>query len=86
MTYEIVWADSAIDQLTALNEQHPDAAMLITAAVYELADNPRPTNAVRLGTSDIYRMLLGYYRVMYEIQEKTVTVEVLTVGRSDRAR
>lgn len=86
MTYEIVWADPAIDQLAALNERHPDAAMLITTAVYELAENPRPTNAARLGTSDIYRMLLGYYRVMYEIQEKTVTVEVLTVGRSDRAR
>ena len=86
MTYEIVWVDAAIDQLAALTERHPDAAMLITAAVYELAENPRPTNAARLGTSDIYRILLGYYRVMYEIQEKTVTVEVLTVGRSDRAR
>lgn len=37
-------------------------------------------------TYDIYRILLGYYRVMYEVQEKTVEVKVLTVGRSDRAR
>jgi len=59
VTYEIVWVDAAIDQLAALTERHPDAAMLITAAVYELAENPRPTNAARLGTSDIYRILLG---------------------------
>lgn len=86
MTYDIVWSDGAIEQLAALNERHSDAAMLVTAAVYDLADNPRPTNAARLGTSDVYRLLLGYYRVMYELREKTVTVEVLSVGRSDRPR
>lgn len=86
MTYDIVWSDVAIDQLSELNDRHPDAAMLITAGVYDLTDNPRPAHAARLGTSEIYRLLLGYYRVMYEVQDKTVTVEVLTVGRSDRAR
>ncbi|WP_155058091.1 type II toxin-antitoxin system RelE family toxin [Streptomyces blattellae] len=86
MTYEIVWSDVAVDQLAALNERHPDAAVLITAGVYDLADNPRPTNASRLGGSDMHRLLLGYYRVLYEVQDKTVTVDVLSVGRSDRAR
>jgi len=86
VTYGIVWSDVAIDQLAALNEQHPDAAALITAGVYDLADNPRPTNASRLGDSDMYRLLLCYYRVLYEVQDKTVTVEVLSAGRSDRAR
>ncbi|MGW0824237.1 type II toxin-antitoxin system RelE family toxin [Streptomyces sp. NPDC002845] len=86
MTYDIVWSDSAIEQLTALNDRHPDAAMLITAAVYDLAENPRPTNASRLGTSEMYRLLLGYYRVMYEVEDKTVTVQILSVGRSDRPR
>ncbi len=86
MTYEIVWSDAAIDQLAALNERHHDAAMLITAAVYDLADNPHPTNSSRLGTSDIHRLLLGFYRVMYEVRDKTVTVDVLSVGRSDRPR
>jgi mRNA interferase RelE/StbE len=86
VTYEIVWSDGAIDQLAALNERHQDAAMLITAAVYDLADNPHPTNSSRLGTSDIHRLLLGFYRVMYEVRDKTVTVDVLSVGRSDRPR
>jgi mRNA-degrading endonuclease RelE of RelBE toxin-antitoxin system len=86
VTYEIVWSDAAIEQLTALNNRYSDAALLITAAVYDLADNPRPTNASQLGTSDMYRLLLGYYRVMYAIEGKTVTVQVLTVGRSDRPR
>ncbi|MFC9848369.1 hypothetical protein ACFWFF_00510 [Streptomyces sp. NPDC060223] len=35
---------------------------------------------------DIYRLLLVSTRVMYEVRDKTVTVEVLTVGRSDRPR
>lgn len=86
MTYEIVWSDGAIEQLATLNGRYADAAMLVTAAVYDLADNPRPTNASRLGNSDVYRLLLGYYRVMYGVEEKTVTVQVLTVGRSDRPR
>ncbi|MZE79704.1 type II toxin-antitoxin system RelE family toxin [Streptomyces xinghaiensis] len=86
MTYEIVWSDGAIDHLAALNERHPEAAALITAGVYDLAANPRPANASRLGGSDVYRLLLGYYRVLYEVQDKTVTVDVLSVGRSDRAR
>ncbi|CAL9626919.1 hypothetical protein [Streptomyces sp. enrichment culture] len=53
MTYEIVWSDVAIDQLAALNERHPDAAMLVTAGVYDLVGNPRPANASRLGGSDM---------------------------------
>ncbi|WP_324786635.1 type II toxin-antitoxin system prevent-host-death family antitoxin [Streptomyces sp. H51] len=46
-TYEIVWSDAAIDQLAAPTERHPDAAMLITAGVHDLADNQRPANASR---------------------------------------
>jgi hypothetical protein len=40
VTYDIVRSDGAIEQLAALNERYSDAAMLVTAAVYDLADNP----------------------------------------------
>ncbi|GHE83566.1 hypothetical protein GCM10014715_44190 [Streptomyces spiralis] len=53
---------------------------------FHVAGSPGPTNASRLGGTDVYRLLLGDYRALYEVQDKTAAVEVLTVGRSDQAR
>ena len=76
----------AIDALAVLAKQHTEAPELIVAAVNELADNPRPANSSALGGSGFRRLLLGYYRALYRVDDESAEVCVLGVGRSDSAR
>jgi mRNA interferase RelE/StbE len=46
-----------------------------------LADNPRPAGVVKLsGSDDIYRVRIGDYRIIYEIQDIGLIVLVLKIG------
>lgn len=53
----------------------------IKDAIFDLADNPRPFGVKKLeGFNDLYRIRKGNYRIMYEIEDNILTVEVLKVG------
>jgi len=86
VSYTIRWEPPATARLSALAKDHPEAPDLIGAAVYDLASNPRPTNSTQLGTSSIRRLLLGYWRVTYEVVDADQIIEILIVGRSDEPR
>jgi len=45
-----------------------------------LAENPRPSNCRKLtGSKDDWRIRIGDYRVLYEIDEKTKAVKIMRV-------
>lgn len=52
--YTLAWEDAAVDRLAALVKQYPEAAQGVIPAIYELADNPRPTGLTQLGGSGTY--------------------------------
>ena len=54
----------------------------IDAAIRALKDNPRPHRCKKL-TGNIYRIRVGAYRVIYQINDKKRTVEI---GRVDRRK
>jgi mRNA interferase RelE/StbE len=86
VTYSITWKPPTHDQVAKLAQSFPEAPALITTAGYELEDNPRPANSVAMGTSGIRRLLLGFYRITYEIFEAEARIDILSVGRSDIPR
>jgi mRNA interferase RelE/StbE len=46
-----------------------------------LSGNPRPVRSVKLATSDsTYRILVGNYRVIYEVLDRLVVVDVIKIG------
>jgi mRNA interferase RelE/StbE len=46
-----------------------------------LANDPRPHGVVKLsGLSDIYRVRVGEYRIIYEIQDVGLVILVLKIG------
>jgi mRNA interferase RelE/StbE len=46
-----------------------------------LADDPRPPGVVKLsGSADIYRVRVGDYRIVYEIQDVGLMILVLKIG------
>jgi mRNA interferase RelE/StbE len=53
----------------------------IDAAILELADNPRPFGCVKLsGQSHLWRIRVGDYRVLYEIQDQQLIILVISVA------
>ena len=54
---------------------------LVTERILSLANNPRPHGVTKLqGSEKLYRIRQGDYRVIYAIEDKIVTIEVIKVG------
>lgn len=53
---------------------------VIKAAIADLADNPRPHGYKKLKGEDAYRIRVGDYRVIYEIDDDIILVTVVSVG------
>ena len=50
-------------------------------AVENLADNPYPSNSKKLiGSDAVYRIRVGNYRIIYNIQSSVLTIEVIKIG------
>jgi mRNA interferase RelE/StbE len=53
----------------------------IVDALKELRNNPRPTGVVKLaGDENMWRIRIGNYRVVYEIQDDRLIVLILRVA------
>ncbi|WP_404827833.1 type II toxin-antitoxin system RelE family toxin [Streptomyces aureocirculatus] len=51
----------------------------VFTAVDHLAEDPRPDGS--FGSTDVLRIHVGIYRVMYEISDQQVGVNVIHLGR-----
>ena len=50
-------------------------------AVEKLVTNPYPSGSKKLmGSESIYRIRVGDYRIIYNIQSSVLTIEVIKVG------
>jgi mRNA interferase RelE/StbE len=46
-----------------------------------LAENPRPRGVIKLaGDENLYRVRVGDYRIIYQIQDKVLVVLVVKIG------
>ena len=53
---------------------------VIKIAIASLADNPRPFGYKKLKGEDAYRIRVGDYRIIYEIEDDKIIVIVVSVG------
>ena len=53
---------------------------IIKVAISGLAQNPRPHGYKKLKGEEAYRIRVGDYRVIYEIEEDKIIVTVVSVG------
>lgn len=52
----------------------------ITTKIKELADNPHPQGSRKItGSQNDWRLRIGNYRVLYEIDNKTKTIKIMRV-------
>lgn len=79
MSYEVIWEPEALAQAERFAKDDPDGVRQVFTAVDRLADEPRPEGA--FGSTDVLRLHVGIYRVMYEISDQQVRVSVIHLGR-----
>lgn len=75
--YKIVVTEYAIRQLKKLDQQ---LVAPIKNAIAELAHNPRPRSHIKLTNVDAYRIRVGNYRVIYEINDNELIIMVVEVA------
>jgi mRNA interferase RelE/StbE len=75
--YAVVFARSARKELQNLD---PQVARRILKEVEALAASPRPSGVVKLeGTTDLWRIRIGEWRVVYRISDRDRLVDVVAV-------
>jgi len=52
----------------------------IKSVIAALADNPRPHGCKKLKGEEAYRIRVGNYRVIYEIEDDIILITVVSVG------
>ena len=77
MSYRVVIerrAQRELDGLPTTIRQRLDAA------IARLANDPRPAGCLKLHGEDAWRIRVGAYRVVYEIQDDQLIVTVIRLG------
>lgn len=77
MIYEVILLRAAQRGLARLQKDDYERVMVAIAA---LAEQPRPNGCVKLTGSPYWRIRIGVYRVVYEINDAGQVVIVTTVG------
>jgi mRNA interferase RelE/StbE len=75
--YTIVLTKKAEKQLDKLPD---NIAEPIIEAINDLADNPRPHGYKNLKNRDGYRIRVGDYRVIYEVFDDELLIDIIQLG------
>lgn len=75
--YTILLTTKVAKQLDKLSNS---IAVPILEKIEALATDPRPSGCKKLKGRDAYRIRAGNYRVIYEITDGKLIVEVITIG------
>jgi len=76
--YSLDFSQTAKKQLLS---QPRDAQVRLLRAINQLTDEPRPRGCRKLhGSIDTFRIRVGYYRVVYEIEGNQMVVLVVKLG------
>ena len=79
MTYRVEVKPSAADALAKIPQPH---RRRIAQKIDQLAGNPRPRGAIPLESpSSLYRIRVGDYRIIYQIQDAALVVLVVRIGQ-----
>ncbi|MEX1193135.1 MAG: type II toxin-antitoxin system RelE/ParE family toxin [Brumimicrobium sp.] len=76
-SYTILLTKKAKKQLDKLKNNIADP---IIEAISNLAYEPRPNGSIKLKGRDSYRIRIGNYRVIYEIQDEELIIDVIALG------
>jgi mRNA interferase RelE/StbE len=77
MVYTLNFSKLALKELEKINEPYYSS---IKSAIIALTKNPRPNGYIKLKGRAGYRIRVGNYRVIYDIFDNTLVVDIITLG------
>lgn len=80
MKYELFRSPQALRQLRHLHRTYSPIIPLITASITALSDNPRPAGATKLVNRPEWRVRVGDYRILYQIDDKNSTLTIVSIS------
>ena len=79
MDYQVTFAVSALQEFRALSW---DIKNRLKLSVDSLRENPRPPGVRKIqGREDLYRIRIGSYRIVYEIDDQERIIRIIQVRR-----
>lgn len=76
MSYQVIFSRGALKQLSKLPL---DIQERIQIKIDELAIEPRPNGVKKLEDDDLYRIRVGKYRVIYQIEDNILLVNIVKI-------
>jgi len=85
MTYELEFKKSALKEWKKLGAT---IQQQFKKKLVEILGNPRIQNGKLSGANELYKIKLRQagYRLVYEVNDATVTVTVISVGKRDKGK
>ena len=77
MAYTLYFSKHAIKELEKINEPFYSS---IKQAILDLSENPRPPGCKKLKGRSGWRIRVGSYRVIYDIFDNQLIVDIITLG------
>lgn len=77
MTYNLLILRRAQKELSGLPEATYERVKLV---IHKLADDPRPRGSRKLSGREGWRIRVGEYRIVYEIDDDNHSVTILHIG------
>jgi mRNA interferase RelE/StbE len=79
--YKITFKKSVTKDLKSVSKSDIKKILL---KIDSLTEDPRREGAVKLSGQDMYRIRQGLYRIIYEIRDSELVIQVIKIGhRSD---
>lgn len=76
-SYRLEFKKSAIKELNSLPNKE---IKKIINAINQLIEEPRSLNSKKLTASEVYRMRVGDYRILYEIKDNVLIIYIIKIG------
>lgn len=76
-TYSLIITKKARDNLKNIHLREHDKVL---AALELLSLNPHPSKAIRLAGTDSMRVRVGDYRIVYQVIESALVVQVINIS------
>ena len=81
MTWSIIWEPRAVAAASRYLKDDSEGLKQVLAAISHLGSEPRPDSSTPYGSPDLRRIRIGWYRVVYEIDDTTATLNIIHLGR-----
>ena len=76
MIYSLNFSKKALKELEKINDPFYSS---IKEAISDLTDDPRPQGYKKLKGRDGYRVRIGNYRVIYDIYDNELIIDIITL-------